>query len=72
MTSVPFNIPITDDNVYEGNENFTIFINSSSLPADVIVESPGQATVTIVDDDRKSYATIASLYMYNIVEFSHF
>ena len=57
MTIVPFDIPITDDNFYEGNKNFTLFINSSYLPTGVIVGSPGQATVTIVDDDRKSYTT---------------
>ena len=30
-TIVTFNIPITDDDILEGNENFTLIINSSSL-----------------------------------------
>ena len=53
VTSVPFNVSITDDIIYEGNEDFILTIDPSSLPTDVSVGSPGQATVTIVDDDRK-------------------
>ena len=52
MTSVPFDIPITDDIVYEGDENFLLTIDPS-LPTGVSVGTPSQATVTIVDDDRK-------------------
>ena len=52
MTNVPFDIPIISDSVSEGNENFTITIDPSSLPpTGVTVGSPDQATVTIVDDD---------------------
>ena len=54
MTSVPFDIPINDDDILEGNEDFMITIDPSTLPTDVTVGNPGQATVTIVDDDRKS------------------
>ena len=50
VTIVPFNIPINDDNIFEENENFTLTINSS-LPTGVMVGNPGQATVTIVDND---------------------
>ena len=55
MTSVPFDIPITDDRILEGLEDFLLTIDPSSLPDDgtVVVGSPGQAAVTIVDDDRK-------------------
>ena len=53
MTSVPFDIPISNDTLYEGNENFVLTIDSSSLPpTGVSVGTPSQATVTIVDDDR--------------------
>ena len=57
VTSVPFNVSINDDMIFEGNENFTLTINSSSLPTGgtVIVGSPDQATVTIVDNDRKPF-----------------
>ena len=53
MTSVPFDVPITDDNILEGNENFTLTIDLSSLPDSVTRGNPGSATVTVVDNDRK-------------------
>ena len=53
MTMVPFNISITDDNIYEGDENFMITIDPSTLPDDVSVGNPGEATVTIGDDDSE-------------------
>ena len=53
VTSVPFSIPINDDNIFEDDKNFTLTIDPSSTPDGV---SGGQATVTIVDDDRKSVA----------------
>ena len=46
-------IPINNDNIFEGNENFSVFINSSSLASNKIFESIVQAIVTIIDDDRK-------------------
>ena len=52
MTSVPFNVSINDDNIFEENENFTLTINSL-LPTGVMVGNSGQATVTIVDNDCK-------------------
>ena len=50
---VPFNISINDDILFEGNENFMLTINPFPLPTGVSVGSPDQATVTIVDNDRK-------------------
>ena len=52
-TMVSFNIPIFDDSVLEGNEDFNITIIQSSLPGGVFRDNPGTATVTIVDDDCK-------------------
>ena len=52
-TSASFDIPINDDGIYEGNEDFMLTIDPSSLPTGGTVGNPGQATVTIVDDDRK-------------------
>ena len=52
-TTAAFPVPIIDDNILEENENFTLTINSSSLPSNVTVGDPGEATVTIVDNDRK-------------------
>ena len=51
--SAPFDVPIIDDDVLEENEVFNLIINSSSLPSHVIVITPYQATVIIVDHDGK-------------------
>ena len=52
-TEPSFNISliITDDFIFERNENFTITIDPSSLPSNVTVGDPDQVTVTIVDND---------------------
>ena len=51
MTTASFNIPITDDNILENNEDIQIEINASFLPSRVGVSNTGQATITIVDND---------------------
>ena len=48
-----FNISIRDDHVLEGNEKFNVTINATSLPTQVIVSDPNQATVTVVDNEGK-------------------
>ena len=47
--------------ILEGDENFMLTINQT-LPDDVTRGTPGEATVTIVDDDgkRKNYNAIHS------------
>ena len=52
-TTATFNVPITDDNISEGDENFMLTIDETSLPTDVTRGTPGESTVTIVNDDRK-------------------
>ena len=49
MTEVSFNISITNDNIVEGNENFTLSI----VPSILQVGKPSQAVVTIIEDDSK-------------------
>ena len=51
-TTATFNVPITDDMILDGNENFTLTINQT-LPNGVTCGDPFVATVNIVDDDRK-------------------
>ena len=46
-------VPIYDDNIFEGNENFMLAIDSFSLPSDLTVGNPNQVAVTIVEDDGK-------------------
>ena len=62
VTSASFSIQIIDDNIPENDETFVIAINSSSLPNGVTIANPaqaaqadssGQASVGILDDDRK-------------------
>ena len=48
-----FNVSINDDNIVEGNENFTISIDPFSPSNGVTVGDPGETTVIIVDDDCK-------------------
>ena len=53
QTTATFDVPINDDNILEGNENFILTIDGTSLPTGITRGSPGEATVTIVDDDCK-------------------
>ena len=46
-------IPIINDNIVEDDENFTLIINSSSLPLDIFLGDGNVATVTIANDDCK-------------------
>ena len=62
ITVVPFNIPIIDDRILEGSEDFNLTIDISSLPNNVTTGSPQQATVTIAEDDCK----YKSIYVINI------
>ena len=47
---VRFNVSITDDNVFEGNENFTLTL-TVPLSTGILVGEPRQTTVIIIDDD---------------------
>ena len=51
MTTTVLDVPINNDNICEPIETFIVTINTSSLPDRVTRGDPGQATVTIMDDD---------------------
>ena len=53
QTSVPFDVPINDDDIFEGNEDFDLTIIRTTLPDGVTRGNPGNASVTIVDNDCK-------------------
>ena len=53
QTTSSFSVPINDDDILEGNENFMLTIDETLLPTGVTRGNPGEATVTIVDDDGK-------------------
>ena len=61
QTTATFDVPINDDNVIEGNENFMLTIDSSSLPTGLTVGDPGQAAVTIMEEGKEVY-TFVPLY----------
>ena len=46
---------ITNDNIYEEEEVFTCYINSTSDPSNVLIGHRSELPVYIVDDDRKLY-----------------
>ena len=52
-TSASFNVPINDDNILEDDEDFTLTVIESTLPAEVTRGDPFRATVTIQDNDRE-------------------
>ena len=51
--SVPFNVSINDDNVFEENEEFLLTIDQFSSPNSVIIGSPNVTVVIISDSDGK-------------------
>ena len=53
VTSVPFAVMVTNDDVQEGDEKFSLIIDQSSLLIHprVTVSNPDHVTVTIYDDD---------------------
>ena len=52
-TSIPFDVSITNDNILESNETFSLNIISSSAPDRVSITSPRQSAMTIIDNDSK-------------------
>ena len=55
MNSVIVNIPIKEDMILEGKEQFMLTILSVSPQGGVIIGSPVEATVTIMDNDGKHF-----------------
>lgn len=66
-TRVTFSVSVNDDDMFEGNENFTLAINVS-LPAGIMVGDTGVTTVIIVDDDREC---LVFTVCYNIIIMCH-
>ncbi len=54
-TAKTFTVPITQDTVYEGNEQFNVTL---SMAVGATLGSPNPATVTIIDDDAAPVFTI--------------
>ena len=50
-TRVSFDVPITDDDILEVNEDFNLIIVLNSLPDGVTRHGTVQTMVTIIDDE---------------------
>ena len=61
---VPLRILITDDSKKERNETFRLVIDSSSLPDGVVVGTPSQAMITIVDVPKCKLMCVVLLAVY--------
>ena len=68
QTTATFEVPITDDNTFEGNETFMLTIDSSSLPTGLTSADPDEATVTIFEEGKQFCALL--LYYSIIVSFT--
>ena len=53
VNSIPVIVGLIDDNIFEGNETFTLTIDydPSSLPNNVIVTEPSEVVVVISDNN---------------------
>ena len=60
-TSKTISIAILQDTIYEGNESF--FVSLSSPGNGALLTTPLAMTITIIDDDVPSHATIADVRM---------
>ena len=58
-TSKSIAVPILQDTIYEGNESFGVTLSAPGGGA--ILATPSAGTVTIIDDDVPSHATIADV-----------
>ena len=56
QTTATFNIPINNDMILESDEDFKLNIDESSLPGSVRLGTPDEATVIIMDNERKYLA----------------
>ena len=63
QTTATFDVPINDDDILEGDEEFILTIISSSLPIGITHGTPYEATVTIVDNESKYLVMHVSLFI---------
>ena len=51
VNSTPIVVALINDNIYEGNEDFILTIDSSKLGNNIIVDQPDEVVVVITDHD---------------------
>ena len=67
-TRSAISIPIINDAIYEGDETFTMTIDTAKLPASVKAGSIASATMTIQDDDAPTPGVTVSQTVLNLAE----
>ena len=60
--SIPFIVLLNDDNIYEGNEDFILTIESSKLE-NIIVDQPNKSVVVITDNEDGNNLVCLCNYM---------
>jgi len=58
VISVPFDVPITDDNLFESSESFNLSINVVSLPRNITIGEVEESKVIIMDNDSKGVVPV--------------
>ena len=58
VTSIPLRVQINDDDTFEGDERFTLTIDSTSLPKNVVVNEPSTVVIVISDDKDGKWYTV--------------
>ena len=53
MVFAKFDVKITNDDIFEGNETFSLHITPLSLHSQITPGTPLTAIVTIVDDEER-------------------
>ena len=60
-TSKTINVPIINDNVFEGNENFNFLLSNPSGDGTVEIQNSNAAVLTIVDNDNQPFAATPNI-----------
>ena len=55
VNSIPIIVRLIDDNIFEGNENFTLTIDSSKVPGNIMVAQPSEVVIVISDNNDGRY-----------------
>ena len=65
VNSIPVVVELIDDNMFEGNENFTLTIDPSKLPGNIMVAQPSEVVVVISDNnDGRNIMYVRRVYVF--------
>ena len=74
VNSILVIVGLIDDSIFEGNENFTLTIDPSRLPNNVMVTQPSEVIVVISDDNdgRLVITNNFANYNYKMTQLCHY